>query len=141
MFVCGPTVYDHSHLGHARTYIAFDIIARYLRYKGYSLFYLMNITDVDDKIIARAEESHIEPMELARTFESQFHEDMKALGVDSVNLYARASEHIPEIIGQIKRLVQKGYAYETETGVYYDIKKFEEIRKAFTPETGGSEET
>ncbi len=129
MFVCGPTVYDHSHLGHARTYIAFDIIARYLRYKGYSLFYLMNITDVDDKIIARAEESHIEPMELARTFESQFHEDMKALGVDSVNLYARASEHIPEIIGQIKRLVQKGYAYETETGVYYDIKKFEEFGK------------
>ena len=129
MFVCGPTVYDHSHLGHARTYIAFDIIARYLRYKGYSLFYLMNITDVDDKIIARAEAGHIEPMELARTFESQFHEDMEALGVDSVNLYARASEHIPEIIGQINRLVQKGYAYETVTGVYYDIKKFEEFGK------------
>ena len=129
MFVCGPTVYDHSHLGHARTYIAFDIIARYLRYKGYSLFYLMNITDVDDKIIVRSKESHIEPMKLARKFERQFHKDMKVLGIVSVNLYARASEHIAEIINQIKRLVQRGYGYETETGVYYDIKKFEEFGK------------
>lgn len=129
LFVCGPTVYDHSHVGHARTYIAFDIIARYLRHKGYSLLYLMNITDVDDKIIARAKEAHTDPMELARNFENYFHEDMKALGIDSVNLYARASEHIPEIINQIKRLLQKGYAYETETGVYYDITKFKEFGK------------
>ncbi len=129
MFVCGPTVYDHSHLGHARTYIAFDIIARYLRHKGYSLLYLMNITDVDDHIINRAKETNREPTEIATEFERYFHEDMDALEIDSVNLYARASEHIPEIINQIKRLMNKGYAYQTETGVYYNIKKFKNFGK------------
>ena len=124
MFVCGPTTYDLSHLGHARTYIAYDIIARYLRYKGYTLFYVMNITDVDDKIINRARELGVEPLELARRYERAFYEDMASLGVDTINLFARASEHIPEIIDQIRVLLEKGYAYETETGVYYDITKF-----------------
>ena len=124
MFVCGPTTYDLSHLGHARTYIAYDIIARYLRYKGYTLFYVMNITDVDDKIINRARELGVEPLELARKYERAFYEDMASLGVDTINLFARASEHIPEIIDQIRVLLEKGYAYETETGVYYDITKF-----------------
>lgn len=72
MFVCGPTVYDHSHIGHARTYLAYDIIARYLRSKGYSLFYLMNITDVDDKIINRANESGEDPLKLADRFTKEF---------------------------------------------------------------------
>lgn len=127
MFVCGPTTYDLSHLGHARTYISYDIIARYLRYQGYSVFYVMNITDVDDKIINQAEKLGTSPIELAREFERQFHEDMFALGIQSVNLFARASEHIPEIIKQVKTLIDKGYAYETETGVYYDITKFKDL--------------
>ena len=129
LFVCGPTVYDDSHIGHARTYIAFDVVARYLKYKGLSVFYLQNITDVDDKIIQRAAEMQVSPIMLARKFEARYLEDMRALGVTNVNYYARATEHIPEIIDQIKRLVEKGYAYETETGVYFDESRFEDFGK------------
>ena len=127
MFVCGPTTYDLSHLGHARTYISYDIIARYLRYKGYSFFYVMNITDVDDKIITRAKNIGTDPLELAQEYEKRFYEDMATLGIRNVNLFARASEHIPEIIDQVKTLIEKGYAYETETGVYYDITQFKDL--------------
>jgi cysteinyl-tRNA synthetase len=127
MFVCGPTTYDLSHIGHARTYVAYDIIASYLRYKGYTLFYVMNITDVDDKIIAKAKEVGEEPLKLAWQYEKCFYEDMTSLRIRSINLFARASEHITEIIDQIKTLIEKGYAYETETGVYYDISKFEDF--------------
>lgn len=127
IFVCGPTVYDDSHIGHARTYIAFDVVARYLKYKGHSVFYLQNITDVDDKIIQRASELAVGPLALARKFEHRYLEDMQALGVTNVNLYARATEHIPEIISQIERLVGLGFAYETETGVYFDESRFEDF--------------
>ena len=124
MFVCGPTVYDHSHVGHARTYLAYDIIARYLRAKGYSLFYLMNVTDVEDKIINRANASQEDPLRMADRFTREFMRDMEALGITSVNLYAKASEHIPEIIAQISTLVAKGFAYQVEGDVYYDVSKF-----------------
>ena len=137
MFVCGPTVYDHSHLGHARTYIAYDIITRYIRYRGFNLFFLMNITDVDDKIINRAKERGIEPTKLAREFEQSFYTDMKALNVlSTVSIFARASEHIKEIISQIQRLVEKGFAYVTENGVYYDITKFKDYGKLSHQNTG-----
>ena len=130
MFVCGPTVYDHSHLGHARTYVAYDIIARYLRFRGFKLFYLMNITDVDDKIINRAKERDINPLQLAREFEESFYEDMKSLNMlDNIDIFARASGHIEEIISQIQRLMEKGYAYVTKTGVYFDITKFKDYGK------------
>ena len=129
LFVCGPTVYDNSHIGHARTYIVFDVVARYLKYRGYSVFYLQNITDVDDKIIQRAVQLGVSPRLLAREFERKYLEDMRALGVCSVNYYARATEHIPEIIGQIQRLMEKGFAYETETGVYFDESLFEDFGK------------
>ncbi len=129
IFVCGPTVYDDSHIGHARTYIAFDVVARYFKYKGLSVFYLQNITDVDDKIIQRAAEMQVSPISLARKFEERYLVDMRALGVTYVNFYARATEHIPEIIGQIERLIGNGYAYETETGVYFDESKFEDFGK------------
>jgi cysteinyl-tRNA synthetase len=124
MFVCGPTVYDQSHVGHARTYLAYDIIARYLRTKGYSVFYLMNITDVDDKIISRANASGEDALVLAERFTKEFHRDMDALGITSVNLYAKASEHVPEIVDQISVLIQKGYAYQVDGDVYFDVSKF-----------------
>ena len=129
LFVCGPTVYDDSHIGHARTYIAFDVVARYLKYKGFSVFYLQNITDVDDKIIQRAAETSASPRSLARKFEQRYLEDMRQLGVTNVNYYARATEHIPEIIGQIRELIEKGFAYETKTGIYFDESRFEDFGK------------
>jgi cysteinyl-tRNA synthetase len=129
MFVCGPTVYDHSHIGHARTYLAYDIIARYLRAKGYSLFYLMNITDVDDKIINRANEAGQDPIKMADSFTKEFMRDMEALGITSVNLYAKASEHVPEIIAQISTLMSKGFAYQVDGDVYYDVSKFADYGK------------
>ena len=129
MFVCGPTVYDHSHIGHARTYLAYDIIARYLRAKGYSLFYLMNVTDVEDKIINRANASGEDPLRMADKFTKEFMSDMGALGITSVNLYAKASEHIPEIIAQISTLIAKGFAYQVDDDVYYDVSKFPDYGK------------
>ncbi|MEN6552398.1 MAG: cysteine--tRNA ligase [Methanobacterium sp.] len=129
MFVCGPTVYDESHIGHGRTYIAFDVIARYLKYKGYSVFYLENITDIDDKIIKRASELGVEPLELAKKYESLYFKDMELLGVTNVNYYARAMEHLNEIINQIQTLLDKGFAYETSTGVYFDESKLENFGK------------
>lgn len=235
MFVCGPTVYDYMHLGHAKTYIFYDVMARYLRYKGYSVFFLMNITDVDDKIINRAKEREIlialsngpqtlsqliskvgpseeyirqrledmikfgfveveslpklrkelleldeelrsaetyeerisaenkikeasrkidlnskvrltrlgeetlaslrdrssvqDPIKLAREFEEYFKEDMLRLGIDTVNLYARASEFVSEIISMAKTLQEKGYAYETPTALYFDSSRFEDYGK------------
>ncbi len=115
MFVCGPTVYDHSHIGHARTYLAYDIIARYLRAKGYSVFYLMNITDIDDKIIIKANALGQNPLALADRFRMDFLNDMNSLGINSVNLYAKASEHIPEIIAQISTLLEKQYGIRLMT--------------------------
>lgn len=129
LFVCGPTVYDNSHIGHARTYISFDVIARYLKYRGFAVFYLQNITDIDDKIIKRAVETGENTLKLARKFEKKYIEDMKTLGVENVNLYARATEHLPEIIKQIETLLSKGFAYETDSGVYFDESKFPEFGK------------
>ncbi len=124
LFVCGPTVYDEAHIGHARTYISFDVIARYLKYRGFSVFYLQNITDIDDKIIQRANSTNKDPIELAREFEEKYIKDMETLGVTNVNLYARATEHIDEILGQIQTLLKAGFAYETSNGVYFDISKY-----------------
>ena len=129
LFVCGPTVYDHSHIGHARTYISFDVIARYLKYRGFTVLYIQNITDLDDKILKRAEELGSSPLELARRYEEKYLYDMKILGVENVNFYARATEHIPEIIKQIEVLMKNGYAYETDKGVYFDESKFEDFGK------------
>ena len=129
MFVCGPTVYDLSHIGHARTYIVFDAFAKYLRQSGYKVFYLQNITDIDDKIIQRAQELGEKFQALARRFEKEYFKDMKSLGVNSVTKYARATDHIKEIISQIQRLLKKGYVYKTEDGIYYDIKKFKNYGK------------
>jgi cysteinyl-tRNA synthetase len=129
LFVCGPTVYDDAHIGHGRTYISFDTIKRYLEYSGYSVFYIENITDIDDKIINRSKEIGIDSSTLAKKYEKRFIEDMHSLNVHKVNLFARATDHMDEIIDQITRLIKKGYAYETEDGVYYNIDKFEDFGK------------
>lgn len=129
LFVCGPTVYDDAHIGHGRTYISFDMIKRYLEYKGYSVFYLQNVTDIDDKIINRSAEVDADTKVLASKFEKRYQEDMEALGVNGVNLFARATDHVPEIISQIETLIEKGFAYETPTGVYFDEAKFENFGK------------
>ncbi|MDD1730130.1 MAG: cysteine--tRNA ligase [Methanospirillum sp.] len=124
MFVCGPTVYDYSHLGHARTYVIFDVLAKYLRWTGKEVFYLQNITDVDDKVIIRAKEEGVQQQDLSRKFETEFLRDMQTLGIDSVSHYARATTHIPEIINQIGRLLNRNVAYITETGIYFNIDSF-----------------
>ena len=129
-FVCGQTVYDDAHLGHAKAYINFDIVARWIRHLGYNLHYIQNITDVDDKIIARAKESNKDPTALAREFESRFMEDMEKIGVkENVDQYPRSHDYINEIRMQIELLLKKGYAYFLDGDVYYDISKFNDYTK------------
>ncbi|MBE6500704.1 MAG: cysteine--tRNA ligase [Methanobrevibacter thaueri] len=139
LFVCGPTVYDDAHIGHGRTYISFDTIKRYLEFKGYAVFYIQNITDVDDKIINRSKESGIPAQQLARKFEKRYQEDMEKLNVTNVSLFARATDHMPEIINQIQRLIDKGFAYETDDGVYFEVDKFEEFGKLSNRNTQDAE--
>src|SRR3989344_9035932 len=130
VFVCGPTVYDYPHIGNARTYVAFDIIIRYLRSQKWDVFYLQNITDVDDKIIDRAREEHTSPQMIAQRFERIYLENEKALGITSVTKHARATRYIPAIIKQIQTLIQKDIAYKIEgDGYYFDLSKFPEYGK------------
>ncbi|MFJ8094712.1 cysteine--tRNA ligase [Streptomyces griseofuscus] len=124
MFVCGPTVYGPSHVGHAKTYTQFDFIARYLEASGYTVTYLQNVTDVDDKIIRRAREEGTRPEEIADLFEKQYLEDMAALGNTRVDVHARAHDHIDAIVGQIKRLIERGHAYRLDDGWYFDLASF-----------------
>lgn len=130
LFVCGPTVYDYSHLGHAKNYITFDAFVKYLKFKGFKVYYLQNITDIDDKIIARAREKQVSPRDLAIAFEKEYLKDMKELGVNSVTKYARATSHIKEIINQVQRLEAKGFAYKIDSdGIYFNIGKFNNYGK------------
>jgi len=130
IFVCGPTVYDYSHIGHAKLGISFDAFVKYLRQTGFKVFYLQNITDLDDKIIARARERKVAPKDLAEAFKKEYLKDMKSIGVDSISKYAPATSYIKEIISQVKRLQDKGFAYKIEEdGIYYDISKFKDYGK------------
>lgn len=129
-FVCGPTVYDYAHIGHARTYIFFDFFAKYLRSLGHKVNYLQNITDVDDKIIKRAAEENKKPEEVAEFYTKAYLEDMKALGVDAVSEYAPATKFIPQIIAQVERLIDKRCAYKIDgDGWYFDISTFPDYGK------------
>jgi cysteinyl-tRNA synthetase len=131
LYVCGPTVYDHSHLGHAMGYVNYDVIVRYFRYLGYRVRYVQNITDVghivdnadagEDKVLKRAARDRIEPMELTETFTHSYFADMDALGVGRPSISPRASGHIPEQIELIKALLEKGHAYEANGSVYFDV--------------------
>jgi len=129
LFVCGITPYDLVHIGHARTYVVFDMIAKYLKEKGFEVHYLQNVTDVDDKIINRAKERNISPQQLAQDFEKEYYKNMEELKVDSVERYVKATDNIEEIISQVKRLTEKGFTYKIEDGIYYDISKFKDYGK------------
>jgi cysteinyl-tRNA synthetase len=129
MFVCGPTVYDYIHIGNARTFVFFDVVAKYLHSQGYEVDYIQNITDIDDKIIARAKESNRDPLEYAKEYYEKFKDDMKALGVDSPR-YIPATEHIEQVIRQVKTLIDKGHAYLIEgDGYYFDLSTFKDYGK------------
>ncbi len=129
LFVCGLTPYDYSHIGHAKTYIAFDVIVKYLRYKKYKVFYLQNITDIDDKIIKRAKEEGTTWKEVSNKYTKAYYEDMESLGIDSINKYAPATKYIEEILKQVRTLIEKGYAYKLDDGIYYDISMFKDYGK------------
>ena len=124
MFVCGITPQDQAHLGHAKTYVTFDMVARYLRARGYGVFYLQNVTDIEDRIIDKMRETGRDWKDIVRQYYGEYQEGMQALNCTSVDVYAYATDHIPEIVGQIQGLMDKGFAYVTDTGVYYDTTRF-----------------
>ena len=128
MYVCGPTVYEHSHLGHAKTYVSFDVVARYLRYRGFDLLYVQNITDVghllaneEDRILRRAAQLNAGPMQIVETYARSYFEDMDALGVMRPDISPRASGHVPEQIEMIETLIANGHAYAVDGNVYFDV--------------------
>ena len=129
MYVCGPTVYGPSHLGHARTYIAFDVIRRFLEYLGHEVRFVMNITDVHDDIIEEANKLNTTVFELSNKFTKIFLEDMENLGIKKATFNPKVTEHMPEIISMINVLLKKRYAYIAGGSVYYDISKFKDYGK------------
>lgn len=129
MFVCGPTVYDYAHIGNFRPFVVFDMVAKYLRYRGYDVTYIQNITDIDDKIIGRAAQTKEDPLVYARRFEDVFYKDATALGISSVTRYVRATDHIDDILRQVQRLLETGHAYQIGDGIYFDISTFPDYGK------------
>ena len=111
MYACGVTVYDLCHIGHARSAVVFDVIYRYLLYKGYKVTYVRNFTDVDDKIINRAQEEGVSTEEIAARYIEEFYADMGALGLQEPTIEPKATEHIPEMIALVQGLIEKGHAY------------------------------
>ena len=124
MYSCGVTVYDLSHVGHARMMIVFDVIARYLRFAGYRLTFVRNFTDIDDKIIRRANAEGVSASEISERYISRFREDIAALGVQPPDVEPKATEHVPEMIALIERLVADGYAYVVDGDVYFEIRRY-----------------
>ncbi len=136
MYVCGPTVYDDSHIGHAKTYISFDVIARYLRFRGNDVLYVQNITDVghmldtgEDRVLRRARQLSAKPMQVVETYTRGYFEDMDALNVMRPDISPRASGHIPEQMAMVETLLEKGYAYEVDGSIYFDVRSFPEYGK------------
>ena len=123
IYVCGVTVYDQSHLGHAKSAINFDVIVRYLRHKGYEVRHVTNFTDVDDKIINRANELGMEPLMLSQSMIDEYFKDMDALKIRRASVYPKASETMNEIVQMVKGLIDKGCAYESQGSVYFSVNK------------------
>ena len=129
MYVCGITPYDETHLGHGRAYVVFDVVRRWLEYSGYKVNYVQNITDVDDKIIAKGQGSMVKCQELVEKYTNSYFEVMGKLNVKKADDYPKATDNIPEMIKWIEGLVNKGYAYVLEDGVYFEVDKFEDYGK------------
>ena len=137
MYVCGPTVYDHAHMGHAKTYVSFDVVVRYLRFRGYDVLYVQNLTDVghlldsgEDRVLKKARQAEALPAQIVEIYARSYFEDMDALGVMRPDISPRASCHVPEQIEMIQTLIEKGHAYVTEQGnVYFDVQSWPEYGK------------
>jgi cysteinyl-tRNA synthetase len=129
LYQCGPTVYDSSHIGHVRPAVTYDSLVRYLRYRGYSVIHVLNFTDVDDKIIRRAQEEGRDPMELAEHYIDEYLETMDMFGIERADHYPRVSTHIEEITAVVETLIEKGHAYVVEGDVYFDVRSFEDYGK------------
>ncbi len=129
MYVCGVTVYDYCHIGHGRSAVAFDIIYRYLKHKGYNVIFVKNFTDVDDKIINRANNEDKNCREISEKYIEEYYRDMKKLNIEKPTYEPRATEHINDIIGLVKRLIDKDFAYDIDGDVYYSVEKFKDYGK------------
>lgn len=129
IYACGVTVYDLCHIGHARSAIVFDVMRRYLKFRGFEVKYIRNFTDIDDKIINRSKQEGISWDEVAKKYTEEYYKDMDRLGVGRADVEPKATEHIPEIIGIVKGLVDKGYAYPVDGDVYFEVSKFHEYGK------------
>jgi len=129
MYICGMTVYSDAHIGHARTYLAFDVIRRYFEYKGYKVTYVQNITDVDDKIIVAANKEGIDALEYSKRFTDRCLGDLDKLGIRRANLYPKASETIPDMIDMTEKIIERGYGYEADGDVYFSVEKFDDYGK------------
>ena len=129
IYVCGVTVYDESHIGHARTIIVFDTLRRFLESHGIKLKFIQNFTDVDDKIINRAKQENIPPLELSSKFITRYFEDFDRLNIKRADSYPKATDHIQEMIELIKNLIEKNFAYVSKNGVYFSVSKFKEYGK------------
>ena len=124
MYVCGITAYDESHIGHAMAYIIFDVIRRYLEFKGYEVKHVQNFTDIDDKIIERANQLEMPPLELADKYIARYFADMDGLNIKRAHIYPKATEEIPKVIEIVQGLIAKGHAYESEGSVYFRVRSW-----------------
>ncbi len=129
MYVCGPTVYDNCHMGHARASVVFDVIFRYLKFSGHHVTYVRNITDIDDKIISRANEEQVDFSVITERYIKAFHDDMLDLGNKPPTFEPKATDHINDIIALISKLIAKEIAYQIGSDVYYSIEKFKNYGK------------
>jgi len=124
IYACGPTVYNYIHVGNARPIVMFDVLRRYMEYRGYEVTFVQNFTDVDDKIIKRANEEGVSPSEVAEKYIAEYYTDCRALGVREATIHPRATENIDQIIHMVEKLIAEGYAYEVKGDVYYRTAKF-----------------
>lgn len=129
MYICGPTVYNYIHIGNARPFIIFEVVRRFLKFKGYKVRYIQNLTDIDDKMINKARELNISVSELAEKFIKEYFIDADSLNIERADVHPRATEHIAEIIELLKGLEEKGYAYEIDGDVFFDVSKFKNYGK------------
>ena len=137
IYACGPTVYNYFHIGNARPFITFDVLRRYLEHKGYEVTFVQNFTDIDDKMIKRANEEGITVKELGERFIAEYFKDAQALGIRPATVHPKATEHIPQIIALVQRLIDNGHAYAVNGDVYYRVSLLPRVWQAVGAECGG----